>query len=83
MGIISKSAMYTTFFVLGFGVCYNSCVNKHYKIVEQDGKMYVQDRETGKRQKIDTDFKERASTDPGVGKSLAGKVEEAYKVLVK
>jgi hypothetical protein len=80
MGMITRTAMYATFFALGFAVCYSSCSNKDYKIIEENGKMYVQDRYTGKRQKIDTDFKEQSAPPK---KDIAGKVEEAYKILVK
>jgi len=78
--MIGKSAMYAVFFALGFSVCYSSCVNRHYKVTEENGKVYVQDKQTGKRQKLDNDFKEQASA---ADKSLAGKVEDAYKILVK
>jgi hypothetical protein len=78
--MIGKSAMYAVFFSLGFSVCYSSCVSKDYKVIEENGKMYVQDRHTGKRQKLDSDFKEQASV---ADKSLTGKVEDAYKILVK
>ena len=78
--MIGKAAMYSVFFALGFSVCYSSCVNKDYKVVEENGKMYVQDRHTGKRQKIDADFKEQTTV---ATKGIAGKVEDAYKILVK
>jgi hypothetical protein len=76
--VIGKCAVYTAFFVLGFGTCYTSCVNKEYKIVEENGRMYVQDRNTGRRQKIDMDFKEESNE-----KGLAKRIDDAYKVLVR
>ena len=83
MGALGKIALYTGVFALGFSVCYTSCVNKHYKIVEENGRIYVEDKDTGRRGKVDNgfDIDTRSGNDKENG--LKRRLDDAYDALTR
>jgi hypothetical protein len=80
MGAWGKIALYTGIFALGFGVCYTSCVNKDYEIVEENGRMYVEDKDTGRRSRVrDFDIDSRKGKD----RDLKSRLDDAYDALAR
>jgi len=90
MGLICKALLYTGFFALGFGVCYTSCVNKQYRVIEENGNIYVEDKNTGKMGRVEEDFnitpkqtvRKKLSSEE-IGHDLKRRIEDAYKALTR
>ncbi len=81
MGIISKGLVYTGIFAMGMMTGYTSCTNQHYKVIEENGKVYVQDNKTGRRADVDDDFD--AKKDSKNSRGFGDRVKDAYDSLVK
>jgi hypothetical protein len=60
MGWFAKAVVGAGLFAAGFGFCYLSSVDRHYKVVRERGEMYVLDRRTGRMAEVDDDFEEPA-----------------------
>jgi hypothetical protein len=76
MSLVARILTHTAAAALGFGLCYTSCVDHNYKVVQENGNLYVEDRETGYRQEVDNDFEEQKAK-----KDLVDKLRKAYEVL--
>jgi hypothetical protein len=90
MGLISKALVYGGFFALGFGMCYSSCVNNNYRIVEEDGRVYVEDKNTGKKGVVEGNFdlesaqhERKRLTSEEIGHDLKRRVGDAYRELTR
>lgn len=90
MGLMSKVLVYGGFFALGFGACYSSCVNNNYRIIEEEGRIFVEDKNTGKRGIVEKDFdrvpaqqKKKRLTSEEIGHDLKRRVTEAYRDLTR
>jgi len=81
MGLLGKLVSYGGACALGFVLCYKSCVNNDYKVVEENGRVYVEDKDTGRRSRVrDFDIDSRkASKDSGLQKRL----DDAYDALTR
>lgn len=89
MGLLSKTLVYGGFFALGFGVCYSSCVNRNYRVVEENGQILVEDKDTGWTGRVEDRFspdergpRKRLSSEE-IGHDLKRRVNEAYDALTR
>ena len=89
MGMLSKLLVYGGFFALGFCTCYSSCVNKHYRIVEENGRIFVEDKNTGRTSAVEDEFrfnkrsKHRRLSSEEIGHDLKRRVMDAYNALTR
>jgi hypothetical protein len=83
-----KAVLYTGLFVAGFGTCYLSCVDRNYRVLQEEGRMYVEDKHSGKKAEVDDDFcagpcpQQSSSADPS-DRDLFDRVGNAFDELTR
>jgi hypothetical protein len=82
MGGLGKAALYAGLVALGFGTCYLGCVDRHYKVVQERGEMYVLDRSTGRMAEVGHEFCTREELRER-SRDLADRLEDAYKAFTR
>ena len=90
MGFFGKTLLYAGALAIGFGICYSCCVNKNYRLVEENGRMYVEDKNTGRLTRVEGDFnlvrqmpvRKKLSSEE-IGHDLKRRVTDAYDALTR
>lgn len=90
MGFFGKTLLYVSAFALGVGICYSCCVNKNYRVIEENGRMYVEDKNTGRLNQVEGEFdlvrkrpvRKKLSSDE-IGHDLKRRVTDAYDALIR
>jgi hypothetical protein len=80
MGLLKKALVYGGVFALGMVAGYKGCVNPNYKVIEEKGKVYVEDKRTGKVAEVDDDFDAEVEAKK---RDIGDRIKDAYKSLTK